>query len=40
MEREERDELVIEKVLSVSLNLAKEASRELLPDPGSGELSR
>lgn len=40
MEGEGRDEHVIEKVFCVRLNLAKEAERELLHDPGSGELSR
>lgn len=40
MEGEERDERVIEKMFCVRLNLAKEAERELLHDPGSGELSR
>lgn len=40
VEGEGRGEHVIEKVFCVSLNLAKEAERELLHDPGSGELSR
>lgn len=40
MEGEGRGERVTEKVFCVSLNLAKEAERELLHGPGSGEQSR